>query len=101
MSFLFTLLIGIAIGVLLGRGFSSPQIKKVVAEKQNEKDVRKQSIIQYLNEHESITNNKVEELLGVGDTAAYNYLEALEREGKIEQIGKEGRSVKYHLRKDG
>ena len=42
-----------------------------------------------------ITNDEVEKLLGVSDATATRYLEALEQEGAIEQIGKEGRSVYY------
>ena len=42
-----------------------------------------------------ITNDEVEKLLGVSDATATRYLEALEQEGVIEQIGTEGRSVYY------
>lgn len=42
-----------------------------------------------------VTNDEVEKLLGVSDATATRYLEELEREGAIEQIGKEGRHVYY------
>ena len=42
-----------------------------------------------------ITNDEVQELLGVADATATRYLEALEQEGAIVQVGKEGRSVYY------
>lgn len=67
-------------------------------EKPSQQEKRKQDIIQYIKEHGSITNDKAEELLGVGNTAAYNYLEALEREGVVEQVGKTGKHVRYTLK---
>ncbi len=45
-----------------------------------------------------ITNNDVEKLLNVSDATATNYLQELENENKIEQIGKTGRSVFYRLK---
>ncbi|MDP3880980.1 MAG: HTH domain-containing protein [bacterium] len=44
---------------------------------------------------EIISNNDLENELGVSDATATRYLEELERQGKIEQIGKTGRGVKY------
>lgn len=44
-----------------------------------------------------ITNNDVEKMLGVSDASATNYLQELENEGKIKQIGKTGRSVYYKI----
>ncbi|MBI4132955.1 MAG: hypothetical protein HY473_02630 [Candidatus Sungbacteria bacterium] len=86
MSTPLALVIGIIISYFLGRGFSSrlspplrragsgqaPKIIKVIEQRKSEKDTRKERIIQYLKEHKEITNDKVEELLGVGNTAAYN-----------------------------
>jgi Fic family protein len=44
---------------------------------------------------EIITNNDLENELGVSDATATRYLEELERQGKIEQIGRRGRFVRY------
>lgn len=63
----------------------------------NPKQKGKQKIIEHIKENQKITNNEVEELLGVGDTTAYRYLEELEREGEIVQHGKTGRAVEYRL----
>ena len=38
------------------------------------------------------------DLLGVSDTTAYRYLQELEQEGHIRQVGKEGRGVYYQLK---
>ena len=64
----------------------------------NEKQTRKQKIIEYIKQNQKITNNQVEELLGVSDTTAYRYLEELEREREIVQHGKTGRAVEYRLK---
>jgi hypothetical protein len=42
-----------------------------------------------------ITNDEVEKLLHVSDATATRYLSALEREGKIRQVGKTGMGVAY------
>jgi len=62
------------------------------------KENRKQKIIQHIKENEKITNNEVEKLVGVSDTTATDYLQELEDEGLILQVGKEGRSVYYQLK---
>jgi Fic family protein len=39
--------------------------------------------------------HEVEKLLHVSDATATRYLEILEQEGKIKQVGKTGKGVKY------
>ena len=43
----------------------------------------------------NITNDEVEKLLHVSDATATRYLSALEKEGKIKQVGKTGKAVVY------
>ena len=71
----------------------------VSVEKQHfEKQSRKQKILELLKERGNVTNNDVEVALSVSDASATNYLQELEREGKIEQIGEQGRFVSYRLK---
>ena len=42
-----------------------------------------------------ITNDEVEKLLHVSDATATRYLSTLEKEGKIQQVGKTGKAVVY------
>jgi Fic family protein len=42
-----------------------------------------------------VTNDDVERALGVSDATATNYLQELEDDGKIKQIGRRGRFVYY------
>lgn len=112
------LIIGFALGYWYAqtRKKDKPQMNQKAQEFHRKKEENKKKIIAYLKENaplrseyrasgdkkedhkHTITNNDVEELLGVGDTSAYKYLEELQQEGVINQIGKEGRSVYYKLR---
>lgn len=58
---------------------------------------KKEKILGLLKDKNKITNNDVEKLLGVSDASATNYLQELENEDKIKQVGKTGRSVYYEL----
>lgn len=45
-----------------------------------------------------VTNDDVQALLGISDATATRYLEELEQEDKIQQVGKTGHSVYYTLK---
>lgn len=62
------------------------------------KEERKQKIISFVREKGAIANDDVERLLNVADTTATNYLQELEEEGHIEQVGISGRGVFYRPR---
>lgn len=59
---------------------------------------RKDLIVEYLKHHDKITNNDVEHLLEVSDATATRYLQQLENEGKIKQVGEVGKGVFYTYR---
>ncbi|MCR4311054.1 MAG: DeoR family transcriptional regulator [Candidatus Taylorbacteria bacterium] len=58
---------------------------------------QKAKIVDLLNTKGEIQNNDVETLLGISDATATRYLNELEQEGKVEQIGGTGRGVSYRL----
>lgn len=112
-----TYIIFLIIGILIGGGavmfFVSPLMMKSMEreyksstsgldeyrKKQTEaKEKRKGEVLELMSKKDNITNNDVEKLLDVSDATATNYLQELEDDGKIEQIGKEGRSVFYKLK---
>lgn len=62
------------------------------------KEKNKDNILSHLREKGSVTNNDIEKLLGVSDATATRYLSELEKEGKVEQIGKTGQGVEYRLK---
>ncbi len=77
-------------------GFAAFNLKR-----QRAKGQAKGEILKLLKDKTSISNNDVEKLLNVSDATATNYLQELENEGKIVQIGKTGRAVSYSLKTNG
>ena len=59
------------------------------------KEKAKSKLLESITSRGRIANNDVEILLNVSDATATNYLEELEKEGKIKQHGKIGRGVYY------
>ena len=83
---------GIALGMYLGKrngGLISVQSRK--------KSENKKKILESLKEKGRVVNNDVEKLLGVSDATATRYLDELEKEGKVRQIGTTGHAVYYLL----
>lgn len=62
-----------------------------------EKNERKERVLEYLREKGKANNDEIQALLGVSDSSATNYLNELEKEGKIHQIGDTGSGVYYEL----
>jgi len=62
-----------------------------------EKEARKRKIMEFFGSslNRKATNNDIEELLGVSDATATRYLDELEKEGLIKQVGKTGNAVYY------
>lgn len=89
MKEIIVLLIGFGAGYWFAK--SRFKMKKVVDEKQDK-------ILELLRGKGELTNDDVEKAFEVSDATATRYLDKLEKEGKIVQIGKEGRFVKYRLK---
>ncbi len=62
---------------------------------QDRKRKKRDKIMTALTTKNKITNDEVEKLLHVSDATATRYLSALEKEGKIKQVGKTGHGVVY------
>ena len=101
----YIILIGIAVvGIMLGYwlarqtflnknlGGQANKTNKIVRKRKEE---AKQNVMKMLETKDKITNNNVENLLGVSDATATNYLQELESEGKLKQEGKTGKGVVY------
>jgi predicted HTH transcriptional regulator len=71
------------------------QVLSSNTQKQDEINLRKSKVLEFLTNHETITNDQVEALLKVSNSTAYRLLESLEQEGGISQIGKTGKDVYY------
>ena len=70
-----------------------PSENKNRAEMQKKENLKK--VLNLLRSHHKITNNDVEHLLHVSNSTAWRYLEELEKEGYIKQIGVTGKQVYY------
>ena len=62
---------------------------------QGRKRKKLDKILEFVITKGSVTNDQVEKLLHVSDATATRYLTQLEKEGKLKQEGKTGKSVKY------
>src|SRR3989344_2286802 len=74
----------------------SQSAKDVIGETEQQKNFSK--LMEIFGSGQSVTNDVVQMLLGVSDATATRYLDRLEKEGKIVQIGKEGRGVVYRIK---
>lgn len=83
------LVIGIAVGVAFGYLLGSGQGKST------DDDVKRKKILAMMTGGREITNDDVQKALGVSDATATRYLDELEHEGLISQIGDTGAGVVY------
>lgn len=102
-------MVGIVLGIYLGRRRAIKKFKLfdgVFSENTSNKqdkdreDVKKkkenlEKIRSVFAERSTVANNDIEKLLGISDATATRYLDELEKEGFIYQVGKTGRHVYY------
>jgi len=67
------------------------------AKRQKRIEGRKKRIVGAIEEKGSVQTGEVSDMLDVSRTTAYRYLEELEKDGKLKQVKKFGRSVSYRL----
>ena len=98
------LVLGIGLGIWFGRrkSFDSAQDKSkpsLIGRQEREKARHLARILAAFDKSSAsrgrMTNNDIEKLLGVSDATVTRYMEELEREGKVRQVGAEGRYVYY------
>ena len=63
--------------------------------RQDKKRKKIDEILNLFAERQTVTNDEIEKLLHVSDATATRYLQILENENKIKQVGKTGKGVKY------
>ena len=105
MDYIILIIVAVA-GIALGRYFAlrlrAGQVRRnggdLIAEQGRKKAENKNRILEFFKEKEQVVNNDIEKLLGVSDATATRYLDELEKDGKILQIGATGRAVHYVLR---
>lgn len=91
-----TVVVGIGLWHALEGNISEKTPLPELLERQKKiKEAGKRRIMNFLGGEGRISNNEVEDLLKVSDATATRYLEELEQEGLIRQVGRHGRSVHY------
>lgn len=91
------------IGIVIGLGIAwliKPPRKTVTLpnyNQQKKKESNKERVFEHLKEHDKASNDDIEELLGVSDATVTNYLNELEAEGSVKQVGNTGQGVYYKL----
>lgn len=68
---------------------------EVALERSSQKEARKQRVMEMINEVGELGNEDIRERLGVSARSVVNYMNELEAEGRVEQVGAVGRSVTY------
>lgn len=92
-------IMGVILGTYLGRRRKAEKSLDEVQDKERE-DVEKkkenlEKVRQFFAEEERVANDDIEKFLGVSDATATRYLDELEKEGFIRQVGKTGKHVYY------
>ncbi len=100
MSPLLIFFLGFVIGgavVWLVLGFQKKKKRESLVERQaREKERDKEAILGLMESgNQPLTNSHIKMMLDIPESTATRYLEELEKEGKIRQVGKTGRSVYY------
>ncbi|MEX0877266.1 MAG: SelB C-terminal domain-containing protein [Candidatus Spechtbacterales bacterium] len=73
-------------------------ICKAALGQSRKKEERKNKILELLSERGEMTNSDIREATGISRRSIVNYINELEKEGKVEQVGDAGRSVKYRVK---
>jgi len=93
---IYLILILILIIIIFFLIFFRKKIEEVIvyrSSKRERVEERKKKNLEVLKEQGKITNDDVQKLLGVSDATATNYLQELENERKINQVGKRGHTI--------
>lgn len=108
MEFIY-ILFGVMFGIIIGTVIKFPaKIEKqisqsiggdlpqgIVKEQTEEKEKNLAKIRQYISGKDKITNNDIETLLNISNSTAARYLDELENENIIKQVGNTGKYTYY------
>ena len=101
MTQIILIIIGIAIVVLLlfrRTRESAAGICAAALDQTVRKNANKEKVLKFIREKGKTSNEEIREHLEVSRRSVVRYLDALEREGKVEQVGDIGRGVIYRLK---
>jgi len=92
--------LGILVGTWAARGFGAGKEQEeksegLIARQGKEKDANRSKLLEAFSSRGRMVNDEVMEILGVSEATATRYLEELEQEGKVRQVGRTGHAVYY------
>jgi predicted HTH transcriptional regulator len=67
----------------------------LIERQQGEKAAHKQAILVAFANKQTLTNDELQALLGVSSATVVRYMDELEKEGKVRQVGPTGQNVYY------
>lgn len=108
MDLFFILMVGAVAGGLVvqflnrpsgSKGARKKRKKGLIEQQARKKQEHKKRIRDALQIKSALTNNHLEQLVGISDATATRYGDELEKEGYVRQVGKTGRHVYYQKTK--
>ena len=93
-----TIIIIVIVGIVVGYLLARRRKESLIFGQAKRKQENKQKILDFLRTNDKVTNNDIEKFLKVSDATATRYLNELEKEQKIRQIGTTGNAVYYVLK---
>ena len=107
MNFIYGLLTGIVVSiiscvmwfkVIKKPGGTSEATKRDIMAEAKEKHAEMMAKVEdYIKDKTEITNDEIQNFLGVSDASAERYLQELESQGKLKQVGKTGIKTYYQV----
>lgn len=82
----------------VGRQSAEMEKRDIIGEQEKEKQESVKKIKVLIKNKERITNDEVEKFLNVSNATAERYLNELEKEGLLEQVGQVGQGVYYKVK---
>ena len=99
MNLLLVFIIGLILGGVvvwfLVRRKTAGKLQEFNADREKERQTNKQKILELLEEKGKLANDDIQKLLSVSDATATRYLDELEKDGQIKQVGQAGHYVYY------
>lgn len=85
-------------GAIVWLVIKMPERKKresLIEKQAREKEANKKAILGLLETQGKLTNNHIEKMIGISDATAERYMNELEKEGRVKQVGDTGAGVYY------
>ncbi len=99
------LILCLIIGFIIGWVVKPNKVNKkiiengnIISEQEKQKQENLQKAREFIKGKDRISNNDIEKLLKISDATTIRYLDDLEKEGLIKQVGKTGQSVYYEVK---